>query len=414
MSEGFLGLLTPDASEVMAEVGSPALRNIGMAIGALSICRLALDLPAVGRRLRLCWPVLVPVGVALASIFWSADADLAMRRSLALVLTTLFALFLAIRFDHRQLINCVVAALLLYCVGSLVLIFGAPRIGTHTAAETRFYEHVGAWRGLSAFKNDFGRMAAFSALVFTVVALVRRPRSLVLLGAAGLAVVLVVGSRSGQAVSLLALTGGALLYMLILDRMDRRMRTAFLVMSMPIGLFLLMIGPTLVSMALSALGKDPTLTGRLEIWPAVITALDGHILFGGGYGSGWGTLVNARMNELLGRQIGHAHNGYLNLIVDIGIIGLAVTLGVLALLIVQVYRRLSREGAGELVLLAVLTIAFTLAGNWVGSFLLKFNTVFWVLVVFMYSELARSAHETLTGGGALRGSILLRLNAESR
>lgn len=388
MSEGFAGLLA-GGGEDAADAGSPALRNLGLLIGVIAVLRLVAHLPALRDLLGRCWPMLLPVLVALLSVAWSGDPDLAFRRSSALLLTTLFALFLAMRFDGRELVNCLLASLLIYCLASAFLIVAVPRIGVHTAGETQFYEHIGSWRGLSPFKNDFGRIAAFAALLFATVAFTRPRGNLGLIAGAALAAALAAGSRSGQAVSLLALCFLALAYILALGRMSPRTRAAFVVMSLPSAILLVVVGDSLVALALEALGKNPTLTGRSEIWSAVLEAMQGNLLLGGGYGAGWKTLVSIKMQEIMGRVIGNAHNGYLALVVDIGLIGLASVILALLTLAQRVYLALSRHGSTELVLVASLTLLFVLVGNWVGAFLVKHNTVFWVLLVYLTCEFAR-------------------------
>lgn len=388
MSEGFAGLLA-GGGEDAADAGSPALRNLGLLIGAIAVLRLVAHLPALRDILDRSWPMLLPVLVALLSVTWSGDPDLAFRRSSALLLTTLFALFLATRFDGRELVNCLLASLLIYCVASAFLIVAIPRIGVHTAGDTLFYEHVGSWRGLSPFKNDFGRIVTFAALLFITVALTRPRGNLGFFAAAALATALAAGSRSGQAISLLVLCFAALAYILALGRMAPRTRAAFVVMSLPSGILLAVAGDSLVALALEALGKNPTLTGRTEIWAAVLDAMHGNLLLGGGYGAGWKTLVSLKMQETLGRVIGHPHNGYLGVVIDIGVVGLLTVALALFTLAQRVYLALSRQGSTELVLVASLTLLFVLVGNWVGAFLVKHNTVFWVLLVYLSCELAR-------------------------
>jgi O-antigen ligase len=390
MAEGFAGLLSAGPDD-LADAGSPALRNIGVAIGLVAVLRIIANLPALKDVASRCLPLFIPVLVALLSILWSGDPELAFRRSSALILTTLFALFLAMRFDGRELVNCLLASLLIYCVASAVLIVAVPSIGVHTAGDTQFYEHIGSWRGLSPFKNDFGRIVAFAALLFALVSITRPRGNLGLIASAVLATALAVGSRSGQAISLLALCFLALCYILALGRMTPRTRAAFLVMSLPSAIFLAVVGDSVVALALEALGKNPTLTGRLDIWSAVVDALSSNLLLGGGYGAGWKTLVSIKIQEAMGRTIGNAHNGYLALVVDIGLVGLFSVLLALLVLARRIYFRLSQDGSTELVLAASLTLVFMLIGNWVGAFLLKYNTVFWVLFVYFACELGRKS-----------------------
>ena len=87
--------------------------------------------------------------------------------------------------------------------------------------------------------------------------------------------------------------------------------------------------------ALQSLGRNPTLTGRTEIWATVLT-FSGNPLFGTGFDSFWlGTRLEriwASGSMLYG--INEAHNGYLETYLNLGWIG--VTL--LAVFIVTGYR----------------------------------------------------------------------------
>jgi exopolysaccharide production protein ExoQ len=68
------------------------------------------------------------------------------------------------------------------------------------------------------------------------------------------------------------------------------------------------------------MGRDPTLTGRTKIWGTLL-AMDTNPLVGTGYGSFW---LGSRLNsvwELRGR-ITESHNGYLEMYLNLGIIGL--------------------------------------------------------------------------------------------
>ena len=85
------------------------------------------------------------------------------------------------------------------------------------------------------------------------------------------------------------------------------------------------------------LGRNPTLTGRTEIWDAVLP-LAGNPLIGTGYesfGSGSGARSFGSSMEELFYGINEAHNGYLELFLNLGWIGIAL----LAVLIATGYRK---------------------------------------------------------------------------
>lgn len=74
------------------------------------------------------------------------------------------------------------------------------------------------------------------------------------------------------------------------------------------------------------LGRDATLTTRTDIWAAVLT-LHTNPLFGAGFSSAW--LDNAGKSLASELEIPHAHNGFLELYLHIGIIGVLLMLNVL-------------------------------------------------------------------------------------
>jgi exopolysaccharide production protein ExoQ len=85
------------------------------------------------------------------------------------------------------------------------------------------------------------------------------------------------------------------------------------------------------------LGRNPTLTGRTEIWDAVLP-LAGNPLIGTGYESFWVGERREKFWELNGGAffgINEAHNGYLELFLNLGWIGIAL----LAVLIATGYRK---------------------------------------------------------------------------
>lgn len=88
---------------------------------------------------------------------------------------------------------------------------------------------------------------------------------------------------------------------------------------------------------LKTLGRNPTLTGRTAIWEAVLS-LAGNPLIGTGYESFWlGDRLQAfwRIQEGAFWGIQEAHNGYIELFLNLGWIGVALLAG----LIVTGYRK---------------------------------------------------------------------------
>src|SRR6266568_1797 len=86
--------------------------------------------------------------------------------------------------------------------------------------------------------------------------------------------------------------------------------------------------------ALEAMGRDSSLTGRTEIWDIVLRLVH-NPLIGTGFESFWlGDRLQTVWDEYVGTQIQEAHNGYIELYLNLGWIGVIL----LATLIVTGYR----------------------------------------------------------------------------
>jgi len=82
-------------------------------------------------------------------------------------------------------------------------------------------------------------------------------------------------------------------------------------------------------LVIDALGKDRTLTGRTEIWQALLKA-DINPVLGSGFESFWlgdeAKALNAKFSGV-NLNVNEAHNGYLETYLNLGLLGLAITIG---------------------------------------------------------------------------------------
>jgi O-antigen ligase len=82
--------------------------------------------------------------------------------------------------------------------------------------------------------------------------------------------------------------------------------------------------------ALRAMGRNPTLTGRTDIWAAVIPLARNPIV-GAGFESFWlSSSVHAKLQELIpGLPLNEAHNGYIEVYLELGWVGVFLIAGML-------------------------------------------------------------------------------------
>ena len=79
-----------------------------------------------------------------------------------------------------------------------------------------------------------------------------------------------------------------------------------------------MLNQWLMNSVSSMLGRDATLTGRTDIWQGILAVASGSPVIGVGYGGFWG--LQPEITSAWG--VTQSHNGYLNVYLELGIVGL--------------------------------------------------------------------------------------------
>jgi O-antigen ligase len=255
--------------------------------------------------------------LAFMSTLWSQNPQHTLVDALNLLLTTLFAIYLYLRYPGERLVSFLTFAAfisLLLCVCSVALF---PSVGIDAYQQD-------AWRGIFGQRNN----CATACTLFLVVGLHAPARGIVVrlirASVVFLSVVFVVmsGSRTGW-----LLTGLALVLtfgLRFINRIRSLDRILFLmVVALPSLLIAFLIG-THFNEVLAVLDKDPTMTQRTVIWAQVIPSILKHPLLGYGYSSFWMGLSGESMQTVLttGWMEGQAQDGYLDILLQLGLVGL--------------------------------------------------------------------------------------------
>ena len=139
------------------------------------------------------------------------------------------------------------------------------------------------------------------------------------------------------------------------------------------------------------LNKDPTLSQRTIIWAQVIPSILKHPLLGYGYSAFWMGLSGESMHTVLvtGWMEGQAQDGYLDILLQLGLAGLIPLIvvflraGVQAVSVVEA-RRLNSVSAFSIVLLPLV-----LVGNIGESTLLLPLGIAWFYALIAFLVLGR-------------------------
>jgi O-antigen ligase len=193
-----------------------------------------------------------------------------------------------------------------------------------------------------------GVLCLFSALFFVWDTLTRWPdrkeprvRRIIALNLAFIVMTLWLLNLSSSATSGMCLVLGCLVLALMQFEPIRR-RPKLLFTSIPVVFCLyatlsFWFGVDLNSAIARAVGRDPTLTGRTLIWETLLR-LNTNSIVGTGYESFW---LGPRLQTIWAQRgiINEAHNGYLEIYLNLGLVGLCLLCGFLIGSYRHIYRR---------------------------------------------------------------------------
>lgn len=356
--------------------GNYVLRTMFASIHAASLGLVAVRwraaLAAISRRPSL----LALIALAMASTAWSAAPDVTLRRSLALLGTTAFGVFLASRFTPRELLRVLGAAMALLALSSLAFAVALPRLGVNHGI------HAGAWQGVFTHKNILGKVMALGSVVFLLLrADLPRGRRWMATSGLGLCLFLLLMSTSKTALSVtMALFASAALFRLLRLRMD---------LAIMVFVGAVLVGGSVAALlaanweaALGMMGKDPSLTGRVPMWQVLLRAIGEQPWLGYGYNAFWlgDAGPSAQPLKEIGWETPSAHNGFLEVLLQLGVTGLGLFLVGYFTAFRQSLGALRRTVTAD-GLWPVLILTMTLLYNVSESVLLEKNNLNWALYV---------------------------------
>ncbi|BAV34112.1 O-antigen ligase [Sulfuricaulis limicola] len=334
-------MIVPEGFDYQRLATASAPSSGGPISRMLWLLLLALGIMMVSWRAGLAWllaRVLNPffllfVALAIVSVAWSIDPALSIRRLIRLGTIVLACVaFVLMSWHARRYQNVVRPILTIVLLGSIIfgLVFPALAIHQQTTPEL-----IGAWHGLANHKNGLGALACISLIFWFHAWLTREVRFLPALTGGAVAVTCLVLSRSSTS---LAATLFVMAVLLVLLRSPQGLRPYMpYLVSMLVALLLIYtlailnlipgLG-TLMAPVTALTGKDTSLTGRTEIWTILSEHISYRPFLGSGYAAYWtaGPVPGADSYAFVWRMgsfyPGSAHNGYLEIVNDLGWIGL--------------------------------------------------------------------------------------------
>ena len=252
-------------------------------------------------------------GFLLLSAAWSINPQATTRQGIIYLFVVVGAIGTAGSFEVDEFMKVVAAVCGLAALASLLLIVVSP--------SSVFVGDPGEYRGIFSQKNELGEAMAVGALA--ALHGIRASKRHRWHGALILVFVTIACFLSKSATSLLTI-----FVLCSVDAVSAMMRNGG--SARILGIIVTVIaGPALAFIAISPdwllemMGKDPTLTGRTIIWSYVIPDIYQKPLLGWGYAAFWSPNNPAAME--IGESIHwfapEAHNGLLEILLTVGVVG---------------------------------------------------------------------------------------------
>lgn len=329
------------------------------------------------------------LGWSFITATWSQEPAMTIQYSVIIVLCALMGVLMGTRFSLEGVVSLLTATLAISLTMSLFAIFLVPGWGKMPGI------HAGAWCGIFIHKNGLGSAAVMGVTLFGYRASIARGQArYVWVALVLMSIALAIGARSATALLvLMAVGGGAWLSGLVkLRRQDLWLAFSALLTA---GFFCSWMLASNLELFFKALGKDMTLTGRIELWQWGFNSFLHRPIGGYGFESFWlntGEHGGARIRVLAGWAAPHIHNSWLQIALDVGFVGIACYVAFLTRIIKNAWYLASQQGA-FLYRTVLLLLMQTLIYSMVETMLYKRNAATFIMLVALSVALTREANE---------------------
>lgn len=325
--------------------------------------------------------------VSFLSSLWSDVPFLTFRKTIGLCGTAVFGLYFAIRYTLEEQLNLLAIFFIVIILSSFIVGFATPCHGFGEPASILEDHgrvvggvHEGAWRGVFYDKNLLGAIMVLSSFVFLLIDSHDLKIRIIKWTLLTLSLALLLLSHSQTSLI-------TLIFLLLISQLYKLIR---ITPTLRIGLLCLLISIIIIAIPLlfqdsgsllGALGRNPTLSGRTELWIVIISMIKQHPILGYGYNSVWidGNKLDY-IQSMVNWPVTHSHNGYLDLWLQLGVFGLsAYLIGFLRTFCVAIHDieipRLTYN------FWPLIYFSFLLIYNLTETAILTNNSIFWALYV---------------------------------
>jgi O-antigen ligase len=286
--------------------------------------------------------LLLLVGVALISIFWSVAPENTIKVSRGLLRSTFLGLYLAVRYTPKEQMRLLLWVFGITALLSLVVALAIPSYGIAMTNNEL------SWKGILLHKQYLGRMMAIGAVFFLLNALNNHKFRWIMWAGCSLAVALVFLSRSKTSLALSLLALLLLPFLKILKQNYKLAVALLMILLLLCGGLAVLVFSNLETIIVDMLGKDMTLNNRVPLWTLCLEKALERPWLGYGYAGFWPSEAGfyvftyswaSDQKEFTDYSQFHSHNGFLEIFLQLGFLGLSL----LILSLLSVFQRVVKS-----------------------------------------------------------------------
>lgn len=329
------------------------------------------------------WILVIFIVVALLSIFWSVSFSASLYRSAALLFSSLIGAYIGLRYSITGLLN------ILFRFGTLLLIVCFTLAVFLPIFGAMIWEpYHGAWRGVFWHKNHLGSISVIFSLVFLIFALDEigkiDGKPLLYIAFYLFSLVVIFFSRSAAGYILFTLMSFFVAVAFVWLKTHQHLRTVHYYGVLSFVILVMTVVFLNLEFVLGLFNRDTSLTGRIPLWNYLIhDILAQSLWFGYGFGAIW-SIASFRIatQQVLGWgfPVAIADNGFLDILLHVGLIGFVPFLGVLIISLVRSFKYALHHNS-LLAFFPFLIMVFTFFANISFSLFLETEMFVWLIVV---------------------------------
>lgn len=284
------------------------------------------------------------------SVFWSLNPRESLMKVILFHTSTAAGLLLSVFFPTpRDLERWLMSILLFLISASIFWVTFLPEYGAYMDFRGTH------WIGVFNYKNVLGYI---SAVAFILALSAKEGGGWVIvrvfLGIFSLTTLIFSHAAGAQVFTLTTLLAWPVW---------RFLQRARLRILLGVGSFLVIVGIlaaawvwTHLPIVLSALGREATLSKRIPLWGTILWTLQhyGRLWIGAGqeaFFGGWASVTTRWVWRIVGWRPMQAHSGYVQVIADLGLLGLVLAVGLLVILLFRLLRAYRRDPTWEFLVL---------------------------------------------------------------